>query len=260
MSNETKALAIVPRSLAEVSSLAEVLAKSTLLPDALKGKAPDVVVQILAGQELGLAPMAAIRGVHIVQGKPVLSADTMVALVLGSGLCEHFSCIEDTEQRVTYETKRRGSPHVQKVSWSVEDTKKAGLNTKDNWRLHTRQMMKARCKAILARDVYPDVLAGVYDPDEIQVPVSSAYRVESLPGSATAGERRAANHEPIEDAEIVANAATEWLNKIKAVDSETNLKSLGQEIAASGLTNGARAEVNDAYKARMAELRKVAAS
>jgi len=245
MSNETKALAIVPRSLAEVSSLAEVLAKSTLLPDALKGKAPDVVVQILAGQELGLAPMAAIRGVHIVQGKPVLSADTMVALVLGSGLCEHFSCIEDTEQRVTYETKRKGSPHVQKVSWSVEDTKKAGLNTKDNWRLYTRQMMKARCKAILARDVYPDVLAGVYDLDEIQVPASSSPRVE----------RPAAPAEPIEDAEIVANPATVWVDKINATKSEAECKALSQEIAASGLTNGAQAEVNAAYKAKLAEHR-----
>jgi hypothetical protein len=250
--SDAKALAIVPRTLAEVSSLADVLAKSTLLPDALRGKVPDVIVQILAGQELGLSPMASIRGVHIVQGKPVLSADTMVALIHGSGLCEYFSCVEDTDARVTYETKRRGAPNPQRTSWSVEDTKRAGLNTKDNWRLYPRSMMKARCKAILARDVYPDVLAGCYDENEIERP-----RVEATPWAATPAERAEADREPdAVDAELVANPATEWLDKIKSADSEVNLKALGQEIAASGLTNGARAEVNDAYKARMAELRK----
>jgi hypothetical protein len=154
-SHNTKALAIIPSSLPEVQSMAEMLAKSNLLPDALKGKAADVVVQILAGQELGLAPMASIRGVHIVQGKPLLSADTMVALVLGSGLAEYFSLVEETETKVTYETKRKGSPHPQRASWSDDDTKLAGLNTKDNWRLHKKQMRRARARAILARDVYP---------------------------------------------------------------------------------------------------------
>lgn len=171
-SHETRALAIIPSSLPEVQSMAEILSKSTLLPDALRGKAADVVVQILAGQELGLSPMASIRGVHIVQGKPLLSADTMVGLCLGSGLCEYFACVEETATSVTYETKRRGSPVPSRVTWSDEDTKIAGLNTKDNWRLHKKQMRRARAKAILARDVYPDVLAGCYDPDEIQVPAS----------------------------------------------------------------------------------------
>ncbi len=160
--NDTKALAVIPRSLSEVQTMAEVLAKSTLIPDALRNKVPDVVVQILAGQELGLAPMASIRGVHIVQGKPVLSADTMVALALGSGLCEYFSCVEETSTQVTY-----------------EDTKTAGLNTKENWRMHKRQMRRARAKAILARDVYPDVLAGCFDPDEMQVPIDRSNVIEA---------------------------------------------------------------------------------
>jgi hypothetical protein len=175
--HEVKALAIIPRSIDEVQTMAEVLAKSKLLPDALKGQSADVVVQILAGQELGLAPMASIRGVHIVQGKPLLAADTMVALVLGSGLCEYFSCVAETDTSVTYETKRRGSPHPQRMTWSDEDTKIAGLNTKDNWRLHKKQMRRARAKAILARDVFPDVLAGCYDPDEIQIPATQRNTV-----------------------------------------------------------------------------------
>lgn len=248
MSND-KALAIVPRTLDEVSSLAEVLAKSTLLPDALKGKAPDVVVQILAGQELGLSPMASIRGVHIVQGKPVLSADTMVALVLGSGLCEYFSCVEDTDARVTYETKRKGSPHAQRVSWSVEDTKRAGLNTKDNWRLYTRQMMKARAKAILARDAYPDVLAGCYEADSGELSASTvAPRVELTPAANTNAD--------VVDAEIVGETTGEdtAINAINAAADMAALQALVPRLnALKGEERTAAKKVYDARKAALSQ-------
>lgn len=240
MSND-KALAIVPKTIDEVHSLAEVLAKSTLLPDALRGKVPDVVVSILAGQELGLAPMAAIRGVHVVQGKPVLSADTMVALVLKSGLAEYFTCVEDTDARVTYETKRRGSPQAQKLSWSAEDTKRAGLNTKDNWRLYPRSMMKARAKSLLARDVYPDVIAGVYSDDEIEQPV------RSVPAPVDAI-----------DAELVVDTWTPALEAIAGAKSVEQLKETSTRL--NGIDfNGHKADVEAAYKAKLKELREVAA-
>lgn len=165
MSDE-KSLAIVPRTLVEVQTMADALSKSTLLPDALKGKAADVMVQILAGQELGMSPMASIRGVHIVQGKPILSADTMVGLCLASGLAEYFVCVDATDTAVTFETKRKGAPVPQRCTWTMDQAKRAGINTKDNWRLHPRQMLSARARSELARSVYPDVLAGVYVPED----------------------------------------------------------------------------------------------
>lgn len=161
---DTKSLAIIPRTADEARSLARSFSSSTLLPDAFRGKEADVFVQIMAGLELGLAPMASLRGLHVVKGKPILSADTMVALVLGSGLAEYFTCIEEDANHVIYETKRRGSP-AQKCTWSMEDAKRAGLDG-DNWRKYPRAMLKARCKAMLARDVFPDVLAGCYDESE----------------------------------------------------------------------------------------------
>ena len=234
MSNETKALA---KTLGEVTTMAEVFAKSGLLPEALRGKVPDVVVQIMAGQELGLAPMAAIRGVHIVQGKPILSADTMVALALSSGLCEYFSCVEETATHVTYETKRKGSPIPQRVSWSDEDTKAAGLQLKDNWRMHKKQMRRARAKAILARDVFPDVLAGCYDPDEIQVPAQQ--RSSSAPV------------EVIEDAEIVttSDADVPEFALIESATSAQELMGLLKQLQA--LTGHVKKTAREKYAAKM---------
>ena len=161
-----RSMVIIPRTVDEVRTLAAMFAKSNLLPPDLRGKEADVFVSIMAGQELGLPPMAALRGVHVVKGKPVLSADTMVGIVLGSGLAEYFSCIEESATSVTYETKRKGSPHPQLCTWNMTDAQQAGLGGGDNWKKYPRAMLKARCKAMLARDVYPDVLAGCYDDDE----------------------------------------------------------------------------------------------
>jgi hypothetical protein len=122
--------------------------------------------------------MASIRGIYVIQGKPVISADTMVALCLGSGLCEYFMQTADSDSSVTYETKRKGAPRPQTCTWTFDMAKRAALHQKDNWRLHPRQMLASRAKAELARSAYPDVLAGCFDPDEMQVPVRQAESVQ----------------------------------------------------------------------------------
>jgi hypothetical protein len=237
-----KALACIPRSLPEVRELADLLSKSNLLPEALRGKIPDIAMQILTGQELGLSPTAAIRGVHIVQGKPLLSADMMVGLVLGSGAAEYFSCIEETATQVTYETKRKGSPHPQRCTWSDDDTKAAGLQAKDNWRLHKRQMRRARCKAMLARDVFPDVLAGVYDPDEIHEPA----RAEATPM-------------PVGD--VIDAEFTDQLSlsdRIRAAVDLDALKALAPECNKLPKDSAERNQMRAEYQARQQELVKIA--
>ncbi len=239
--SDDKALAIIPRTLVEVQSLAEILSKSTLLPEALRGKVPDVVVSILAGAELGLAPMASIAGVHVISGKPVLAAATMMGLCLASGLAEYFAQIESTATSVTFETKRKGSPVPQRVVWTVEDAKRAGIY-KNVWLTYPRQMLAARAKAELARAVYPDVCAGVYDPDEVSAP-STPVVLASVPSQPA---------EVIEDAEIVESKS------IAAQCAEAaDYQALSLLVPAlNKLPKGSteRTAAMAAYKARSAEL------
>lgn len=164
--HEQKSLALVPSSIGETQDLARIYAKSSLLPPDLRGKEADVFVTIMAGMELGLAPMAALRSIHVVKGKPILSADGMVAVVQASGLCEYFTCVESSAAIATYETKRRGAPTPQRLSFTVEEAKIAGIAGGDNWKKYPAAMLRARAKAALARDVYPDAIAGVYTDDE----------------------------------------------------------------------------------------------
>lgn len=216
--SDNKALVVSPRSFAEVQTMAETLSKSDLLPAALKGKIPDLVFSILAGQELGLAPIASIRGIHVIAGKPILAADTMMGLVLGSGLAEYFVQTESTATSVTFETKRKGSPIAQKCTWTIEDAKRAGINIKDTWRQYPRQMLASRAKAELARSAFPDILAGCYDPDEIS---SAPTPLRSMPATEIPSDTT-----DVVDVEDVADSLE---SRIQAADSLDALKLLAKE-------------------------------
>lgn len=254
MSNEN-ALAIVPKDFAEVQSFSEVLAKSALLPEALRGKPADVVVQILAGRELGIPPMAAIRGVHVVLGKPILSADAMIAVALGSGKCVYFRRVAESDKSVTWETLRVGWTTPQQCTWTMDMAKSAALNTKDNWRAYPRSMLSARAAAELARSAYPDVLLGCYVDDEI--PAAAGV----VPAPATPPPR---TPDDISDAEIVLDGAMDPAEKALAdIDAATSLEQLqamSKDIVALKLTGAAKVQVNEKYKARCKLFKELAAT
>jgi hypothetical protein len=164
MSDETRITPFIPTGIDQAEKLAITLAKSSLLPDALRGKPSDVLVTIIAGHELGLSPMQAVRSMHIIKGKPVLSADLMVALVKRQPQCIYFKLVESTNEKATYECERKGEGKTT-LSFTIQDAQRARLSG-DNWVKYPAAMLRARCSAALARAVFPDLTLGVYDPDE----------------------------------------------------------------------------------------------
>ena len=153
------------QNLAEARQLAKWLHDSRLFAD--YGKPEAVLTTILLGRELGLSTMAALRSVHIVKGKHVLSADVMVALVLSSGLAEYFEMLESTPTSSTWVTKRRGGRKEQSLTYTREQAETAGFTKNSSWQKFPVQMCRKQAKAELARLVYPDLLAGLYTADEL---------------------------------------------------------------------------------------------
>ena len=239
---QSQALALIPRSIDESTALAERLAQSSLLPAAMRGKMADVLVTIMAGQEMGLPPMASLRAFHVIEGKPVLGADGMVAIALGSGKCAYFERVEQSDTAVTYETLRVGSKAPQRCTWTIDMAKKAGLHLKDNWRLYPRAMLASRAKAELARDVYSDVLMGCYTDDEIDSRERPAYVAPP-------------KHDAIDAdfAEVPAADPPEFA-AIDAADSVESLKS--QIKAINALPAAAKRIAKERFGAKLAKLEK----
>lgn len=159
--------AFEPRGIAEAVQLAKLLVASRLLPKSVT--TPESAFAIIAtGRELGLTAMQSLRSIHIIEGKPTLSADLVAALVKSRrDICQWFRLVESTDQVATYETHRVGEPSPTRMSFTISDANRAGVTGKDNWRKYPAAMLRARCITALARAVYPDLAMGVYDPDEM---------------------------------------------------------------------------------------------
>ncbi|MCI0673776.1 MAG: hypothetical protein L0Y64_25280, partial [Myxococcaceae bacterium] len=156
-------------SMTGAMQVASQLARSGLIPKTLQGKPQDVLVVLLTGKELGLGPMQSLRGIHVVDGKAVLSADLIVGLcVRERSVCRYFRLLTSTDKEAVYETHREGAPEATRLSFTLAQAQQANLTGKQNWRQYPAAMLRARCAAALARAVFPDLMAGVYDPDELE--------------------------------------------------------------------------------------------
>jgi hypothetical protein len=212
----------VPASLAELDSLSDKLAKSSLIPEALRGKPNDVAVILMTGAELGLGPMLALRSIYVVKGKPSLSADLMGALVQRSGLCEYLTLVESTGKVATYTTRRRGSPQPTTLSWTLAQAAAAGLTNSQTWKAYPDAMLRARCLSALVRVAYPDLLAGVYDPDELADRPASTY-IEATAVESSDTFAQPATSEPVDQWRLDADCL---LAEIRAAQIQTDLDSL----------------------------------
>jgi hypothetical protein len=155
--------AVMPQGLGELWKFAEAAAKSRLY-GVTTTEAAFMVLQ--TGMELGLMPTQALRGIYIVQNRPMLSADLCVAIVQSDARCDYWRTIESTPVSCTIETRRKGSPEPTRKTWTEADAKRADLYGKGTWKQYPAQMLRHRCAMDLAREVYSDLLLGLYTPAE----------------------------------------------------------------------------------------------
>lgn len=235
--SETNGITIIsPRSLTEAKELATTLSAAQTLPEALRQKPADVLAIVMAGAELGLAPMQSIRGLVLIKGKPTLSADAMGALVKSRReVCSWLRLVESSATVATYETLRNGDPGPTRLSFTIEQAQRAGLNG-DNWRKFPEAMLRARCLSALCRAVYPDLLLGVYDPDELE-PAPAVREVNAPPvvvepprPSPVEAQVVDAPPSPPSNVRPIAGAPSPWVVRINEAQSVAALAAIGAEL------------------------------
>lgn len=166
--------------------LAQRIAGTDFVPKALRGKPEAVLACFLTGHELGIGPMQALAKIHVIEGRPAISAELMRALVLGHG---HDLWIEEqSSERCIIAGKRRNSTRESRVTWTLDDARRAGLVGKDVWKKYPGAMLLARATGPLCRGVFADVLAGVsYTLEELEDGVLDDERPVELDSPAARG-------------------------------------------------------------------------
>jgi len=120
---------------------------------------------MLIAQAEGYHPALAARDYHIIQGRPTLKAETMMARFQQQGGKVEWKTLTDKEVTATFSHPSGGSATI---TWTFEQAKQAGLTGKDNWKNYPRAMLRARVVSEGIRTVFPGVVLGVYTPEEVQ--------------------------------------------------------------------------------------------
>ncbi|MBP1180022.1 recombinase RecT [Methylobacterium sp. PvR107] len=162
---------IIPQSMEDAYRLGTAIVKAGMAPRGME-TAEKCMVAILRGLEVGLSPMQAVDKIAVVNGRPTIWGDGAMALVRASGLCEFVKERIDGEGdgRVAIcESKRKGEVEAVRRTFSVSEAKEAGLwNKQGPWKQFPARMLQMRARAFALRDLYADVLGGLYLREEIE--------------------------------------------------------------------------------------------
>jgi hypothetical protein len=164
--------------MAPAAELAKSVAHTDFVPKALRGNPAAIAAAILYGDEVGLGPMQSLAKVKVIDGTPTLAAEAQRALILAAG---HELWLEEaTTTRATVGGRRRDSERTDRITWTIEDARRAELAGRTAWKRYPRAMLIARASAELARTLFPDAIGGFAATEELEEPaeLSSAEPAE----------------------------------------------------------------------------------
>jgi len=198
---------ILPTTLEEAYRMAVAVIKGGMMPDSYKdaagnkeAEAQKVMLGLASAMEAGLPPLYGLRQIAIINGRPSMWGDALMALVQSKNLLANQTVREvgagfdpslppaqwPDDYGICVSLWRRGQPDPYVGTFTVADAKRAGLwlNTrKKPWLEHPKRMMTFRARAFPLRDGFADAIAGIavreeiedyHTPEDLLVPKTSA--------------------------------------------------------------------------------------
>jgi hypothetical protein len=136
----------------------------------------------------GKAPLELAKTYHIIEGKLTMRADAMLGRFLTSGGKVKWLTRNDKEVKARW----MHDGNEIEIGVTVDEMVKNGVacgktgGLKDNWRKFPRQMLTARCVSEAVRLLAPQIVSGIYTPEEVQdfgsaSPATPSYRQPAVP-------------------------------------------------------------------------------
>lgn len=179
---EARSLPIFPTAVEwnMLKEQAAMVVKTGFLPKAID--TPEKAIAIaLKGRELGIPMMQAFAHIHVIQGKPCISSELMLALIFKNCHGAVVNYISNELDKCVIQAKRPGGRDAT-FSFTIEEARKAGLLNKDSWKNYPGAMLRARAVAIVARALFADAIMGCsYTPEEMGAEVDDEGEVINIP-------------------------------------------------------------------------------
>ena len=167
-------LTLEPKNLTEAMEFSKMLAESSMVPTNFRGKPQDILVAVQWGYELNLKPLQSLQNLAVINGKPSIYGDAMIALVKADKRCLGIKEKVDGEgdnMVATCTVKRAYGNEVEETvsTFSVKDAIQAKLWKKPGpWSQYPKRMLQMRARGFALRDAFSDVLKGVISAEEAQ--------------------------------------------------------------------------------------------
>jgi hypothetical protein len=155
-----------PTSLDDAAKIARAMAASGMF--GFKSPEQALSIMLLADAE-GLHPAAAARDYHVIEGRPTLKADAMLARFQGAGGKVEW---HERNERIVRATFTHEAGGALEVTWTIERAQnikgKGGkpITGKLVWQNYPTAMLSARCISEGVRAVFPGCISGMYAPEE----------------------------------------------------------------------------------------------
>lgn len=159
--------ALQPTTMQEAMDMATMLSNSQMVPKDYKGKPEDTLIAMMMGTELGLNPIQSLQNIAVINGRPSIYGDALMALVQNH---RSFGGVEETFDEVTMTAtctvwRKGGTKHHQ--TFSKEDAAKANLWGKTGpWTQYPKRMLQMRARGFALRNQFSDALAGLITREE----------------------------------------------------------------------------------------------
>jgi hypothetical protein len=158
-----------PTNMEEAMKAATMLAGSNMVPSTYKGQPSDTLVAMMMGSELGLNPIQSLQNIAVINGRPCIYGDAMLALVQTRPSFESITESFDNSAMTATCTVRRkgGTAHTQ--TYSQQDAEKAKLWAKSGpWQQYPKRMLAMRARGFALRNQFADALLGLISAEEAQ--------------------------------------------------------------------------------------------
>lgn len=184
---------------AEAQAMGKILASSGMF--GCENEAQGAVLAITCYTE-GISPLQFKRSYHLVDGNPAMRADAMLAEFRKAGgrykVIERDSKVASMAVWSVNDDDGIPSTEDDAITWTYtwEDAclselpycfknGQATTKLKKNWRTIPKNMLWARCTSDMVRTLMPEIVAGVYTPEEV-----SDFKQEEAPPAKAPNKRK----------------------------------------------------------------------
>ena len=169
-----------PSNMGEAMQLANMMATAKLVPPALQKSPADCLLVIEQALRWGMSPFAAAQAVSVISGKLMFEGKLVAAVINANG---------NLQERLSYDYAGDGDNRAITVSGLLNGEKKprtVDVKLKDAktsnkvWQTQPDQQLMYHGVRVWARRHMPELMMGVYSPEEFEVVENNAPVIQAV--------------------------------------------------------------------------------